>query len=86
MIKPMIKQKAPIIAEITVTFLKPFARLIAERGGKIISPVINIVPIILMPKEMIKAQRIANTVLKREMFVPVAFAKFSSNVIENIWL
>ena len=84
--KPDIKHITDKSPDHIVTPLKLLERLIAESGGKIISPVISIVPIILMPKAITKAHKSAKTVLNAETFVPVAFVKLSSKVTENIWL
>ncbi len=82
--KPSAKHKSAITEEKTVTFLKLFERHIAESGGKIIRPVISIVPIILIPNEITSAHKRAIIVLNKLTFVPVAFAKSSSNVTEKI--
>ena len=72
-----------LVGDLEVTFLKLLDMLIAERAGKIISPVISIVPIILIPAEITRAHNTASIVLKSETFVPVAFEKFSSKVTEK---
>lgn len=66
------------------TILNLLNNLIAVIAGNIIKLDISKVPIILIPITMVSAVSIASKVLYTSIFIPVAFAKLSSKVIENI--
>ena len=74
------------IALTTVTERKLLHTLIAESEGKIINAEISNEPTKFIASTIITAVSIAITKLYASVFVPVAVAKSSSNVSENILL
>ena len=83
---PKIAHTVEMIAEHITTPLKVRATRIAERAGKISSAEMRREPTRFIPKTMITAVITATKRLYNEAFIPLAFAKFSSKVIENMRL
>ena len=81
---PTTKHKTESTAEQTTTVLKVLQRRMEVREGKIISLDISYVPIIRMLTTMVRAVSSAIIKLYKFALVPVAFAKFSSNVTAKI--
>ena len=80
------KDETEITAEFMTTDLKFLHILMDERVGKTIRLDISRAPIIRMPTTIMIPVKIASRVLYNLTFIPVAFAKFSSNVTKNILL
>lgn len=72
-----------MIAELIITALNFLHNRIEVSAGNTIRLVIKRAPIIRIPKTIIKAVSRAISVLYSPAFVPVAFAKDSSNVTEK---
>ena len=85
-ISPKMKDKIETMAEFMTTDLKHLHTLTDERVGKTIRLETSRAPIIRMPTTIITPVKIASRVLYNFTFIPVAFAKFSSNVTKNILL
>ncbi len=81
---PIKKAKIDTTTEDTTTDLKVLNTLIEVRAGKIIKLDINIAPIILIPKTIVMAVKKAIRILYIDTLTPVALAKLSSKVTENI--
>ena len=81
---PKKAQKTDIIAEQMVTLRKLLKIRIADNAGKITRAEIKSDPTRFMARTMITAMITAIRKLYRSVFMPVAFAKISSNVTEKI--
>ena len=81
---PTTKHKTESTAEQRTTVLKVLQRRIEVSDGKIIRLEISNVPIMRIPTTMVRA--VSSAIIKLYTFalVPVAFAKFSSNVTAKI--
>ena len=84
--RPVTKDKTEIMAEFITTDLKYLHILTDERVGKTIRLETSKAPIIRMPTTIIIPVKIESRVLYNLTLIPVAFAKFSSNVTKNILL
>ena len=80
---PKIAHSTEMIAEHIVTRLKLLHRCIAESAGNMTSADIRSEPTRFIASTMITAITIAKSRLYASVFMPVAFAKFSSNVTAN---
>ncbi len=85
-ISPSKKQNTDIILDDITTCLNFLNILIEDKLGKIIKLDINNVPIILIPMTIVIDVSIASNEFNKLTLVPVALAKFSSNVTVNILL
>ena len=83
---PAIAQNTDSIAEQTVTAIKFLNILIAESAGKITKAEISREPTKFIASTMIIAVMTAISKLYKSVLTPIAFAKFSSKVIEKILL
>ena len=83
---PKRKHTTDMMAEDTVTALKLLNIRIDERAGNIIRADMSRVPISLIPKTTVTAVRRAMSILYIPVLTPVAAAKDSSKVTENIKL
>ena len=85
-INPRNAHTTEIIAELIVTPLKLLKTLIADSAGKIIRAETRSEPTRFIATTITIAIIVAKKILKILIFVPLAFAKFSSNVTANILL
>ena len=83
---PAIKVATEIIAEHIVTERKLLNTLMEQSAGKMIRLDISILPIRRIPTTIVTAVSSAMSILYIFALVPVALAKFSSNVIANIFV
>ena len=83
---PKNEHSTEITAEHNTTPLKLLMILIAERAGNITRAEISSEPTRFIPNTIITAIITAIRRLNLSVFIPVAFAKFSSNVTANILL
>ena len=83
---PETKLKREITAELIITLLKLLNIRIDVIAGKITSPEMSRVPIILIPTTIVSAVKNAIIILYKLTFIPVALEKLSSKVTANILL
>ena len=84
MVSPAQKQTTEVTAEQRITPRKLLNSRMAVRAGKMMREEISIAPIIRIPNTMVRAVRMAISVVYRFTFRPVAREKFSSKVIAKI--
>ena len=84
--RPIKKQTTATMDEAIITPLNPLHTRIDVRAGKIIKLEISRSSINRIPITMVMAVKNAKMILYRPTFVPVAFAKLSSNVTAKILL
>jgi hypothetical protein len=83
---PAKKHSIETRAEQTVTLKNFLNRRIELRAGKIIRLEISMAPIMRIPSTIVRAVKIAMSVLYKPVFIPAAFAKVSSKVTANkLW-
>lgn len=81
---PVTEQQTEITADTITTPLKLCINLIADNAGKMINAEINNDPTNFIPNTIIVAITTAIIKLCLFVFIPVAFAKFSSKVTAKI--
>lgn len=85
-IKPKNAHTTDIIAELIVTPLKLLNTLIEDNAGKIMRADTSSEPTKFIATTITTAIIVAKKMLKTPIFVPLAFAKFSSKVTAKILL
>lgn len=83
---PIMKDNIETKRDVKTTDLKLLQIRIAVKVGNIITPEIKTAPIILIPTTIVIAVKRDIITLYNSALIPVAFAKFSSNVMAKILL